>query len=143
MPMGGLTEDFLSSGFKKAAGKISQMRDATNAQLKTAIESKGLPTNVYYDILFNNSKGQDAISKFPEIGKLVDYTRKLQTADMKLQDKYAEAFKKYQSYAGEAQSRAVQKRFETPGSYNKPVLESYDVPVESLIYKDPMGNSIK
>lgn len=143
MPVGGMTEDFLSSGFKKAAGKISQMRDATNAELKTAIESKGLPTGVYYDILFNNSKGQEAIANYPEINKLVEYTRKLQKADMKLQDKYEEAFKKYKSYAGEAQARAVQKRFETPGSYSKPVLESYDVPVESLIYRDPLGSTIK
>lgn len=143
MPIGGMTEDFLSKGYQKAVGKISKMRDSTNAELKTALEQKGLPSGTYYDILFNNAKGQEAIAKFPEIGKLVDYTRKLQKADMKLQDKYQEAFNKYRSYAGEAQARAVQKRFETPGAYNKPVTESYDVPIDSLIYKDPMGYTIK
>ena len=143
MPVGGMTEDFLSNGFKKAVGKNSQMRDATNKELKTTIESKGLPTGVYYDILFNNSKGQEAVAKYPEIENLVNYTRKLQKADMKLQDKYEEAFQKYRTYAGEAQARAVQKRFETPGAYNTPFLESYDVPVENLLYKDPLGNTIK
>ena len=143
MPMGGMTEDFLTSGFKKAAGKISKLRDAANTELKNTIEAKGLPAGTYYDILFNNTKGKEAISKFPELEKLVIYSQKAQKADMKLQDKYNEAFKKYQSYAGEAQSRAVQKRFETPGEYNKPVTASYDTPIENLIYKDPLGFSVK
>ena len=60
---------------------------------------------------------------------------------MKLEDKYNIAFEKYKSYAGEAQARAVQTRLENPEQYKNSVLQSYDVPVESLIYRDPFGNT--
>ena len=143
MPMGGLTEDFLSKAYSKAAGKISKIRDEANSQLRDAIEQRGLPSSVYYDILFNNKKGQEAVSKFPELNQLIDYNRKAQQADMRFQDKYQEAYEKYKRYAGEAQARAVQTRFLNPQEYRKDVLESYDRPVESLIYRDTTESTIR
>lgn len=143
MPMGGMTEDFLSKAYSKAAGKISKIRDEANSQLRDAIEQRGLPSSVYYDILFNNKKGQDAVSKFPELNQLIDYSRKARQADMRFQDKYQEAYEKYKRYAGEAQANAVQTRFLNPQEYRKDVLESYDIPVESLIYRDTTESTIR
>lgn len=143
MPMGGMTEDFLSKAYEKAAGKISTIKNESNKQLQIALEQRGLPSSVYADIIFNNKKGLEAVSKFPELNELIDYNRKARKAEWRLQDKYQEAYEKYKSYAGETQARAVQKRFENPQEYRKDVLESYDRPVESLIYRDPFGNPLR
>jgi hypothetical protein len=141
MPMGGMTEDFLSNGYKKAAGKIGLMRDGAMKELQSLIKDKGYGTGAYYDILFNNKKGQELVAKDKDLEIAADLTKRLQKSQMKLEDKYNTAFEKYKSYAGETQARAVQQRFLNPQEYRKPVLESYDRPVESLIYRDPFGNT--
>jgi hypothetical protein len=141
MPMGGMTEDFLSNGYKKAAGKIGLMRDGAMKELQSLIKDKGYETGAYYDILFNNKKGQELVAKDKDLEIAADLTKRLQKSQMKLEDKYNTAFEKYKRYAGETQARAVQQRFLNPQEYRTPVLESYDRPVESLIYRDPFGNT--
>jgi hypothetical protein len=141
MPQGGMTEDFLSAGYKKAAGKIGLMRDGARKELQNLIADKGYESGTYYDILFNNSKGKALLEKDKDLAIAADLNNRLQRSQMKLEDKYNEAFNKYKSYAGETQARAVQQRFLNPQEYRKPVLESYDTPVESLIYRDPFGNT--
>lgn len=141
MPMGGMTEDFLSAGYKKAAGKIGLMRDGAMKELKSLINDKGYESKIYYDILFNNKNAQEILAKDKDLAMAAELNTRLQKSQMKLEDKYNQAFQKYRSYAGEAQARAVQTRFENPEQYKNPVLQSYDVPVESLIYRDPFGNT--
>jgi len=141
MPMGGMTEDFLSSGYKKAAGKIGLMRDGAMKELKNLINDKGYESKIYYDILFNNKNAQELLAKDKDLAMAAELNSRLQKSQMKLEDKYNQAFQKYRSYAGEAQARAVQTRLENPEQYKNPVLQSYDVPVESLIYRDPFGNT--
>ena len=136
-----MTEDFLSAGYKKAAGKISVMRDGARKELQNLIADKGYESGTYYDILFNNSKGQELLAKDKDLAIAAELNNRLNKSQMRLEDKYNQAFNKYQKYAGEAQARAVQQRFLNPQEYRKPVLESYDVPVESLIYRDPFGNT--
>jgi dsDNA-binding SOS-regulon protein len=143
MPTGGMTEDFLSKGYQKAAGKISLMRDGANKELQNLIKDKGYGTGAYYDILFNNKKGQELVAQDKDLEIAANLTKRLQKSQMKLEDKYNTAFEKYKSYAGETQARAVQQRFLNPQEYRKPVLESYDRPVESLIYRDPFGNTVQ
>ena len=143
MPMGGMTEDFLSAGYKKAAGKIDLMRDGAMKELKNLINDKGYESNLYYDILFNNKNAQELLAKDKDLAMAASLTSRLQKSQMKLEEKYNQAFQKYRSYAGEAQARAVQTRLANPEQYKNPVLESYDVPVESLIYRDPLGNTLE
>lgn len=143
MPVGGMPEDFLSAGYKKAAEKINLMRDGAMKELQNLIKDKGYESGAYYDILFNNKKGQELLAKDNDLAIAADLNTRLQKSQMKLQDKYNEAFNKYRSYAGEAQARAVQQRFANPQEYANPVLQSYDIPVDSLIFKSPLDPSIR
>jgi hypothetical protein len=143
MPQGGMTENFLTKGYQKAAGKIGTMLDGSRKELESIIKDKGYDNSLYYDILFNNKKAQEVIAKDKDIAMASDLYNRLQKSNRKLQDKYDEAFGKYKRIAGEAQSRAVQQRFLNPQEYRTDVLQSYDTPVESLIYRDPFGNTTR
>lgn len=143
MPSGGLTEDFLSKGYAKANLKINELKKSVTSDLEKEVTDKGLPRSTYVDILFNTNKGKEAIDQFPSIKKKADYLSKITKASNEMDNKYTDAFNKYKNYAGEVQSRAVQKRFENPEEYNKPVTQSYDRPIENLIYKDPFASTIK
>lgn len=143
MPMGGMTEDFLTNSYKKAATKISTMRDAASQELKNLIKDKGYPDSVYYDILFKNKKSESILKSDKDIELASNFYQRLMKSDQKMQEKYQDAFQKYKSIAGEAQARAVQQRFLNPQEYSKPVLESYDVPIESLIFKTGLESSVR
>ena len=143
MPSGGLTEDFLSKGYAKANLKINELRKAVTADLEKEVTDKGLPNSSYSAILFGTNKGKEILDTFPSIKKKADYLFKIRKASNEMDAKYNDAFDKYKNYAGEVQSRAVQKRFENPEEYSKPVTQSYDRPMENLIFKEPFAPTIK
>lgn len=143
MPQGGMTEDFLSKGYAKANLKINELKKAVTSDLEKEITDKGLPNSSYSAILFDTNKGREILDSFPSIKKKADYLSKIRKAANEMDTKYSDAFDKYKNYAGEVQARAVQKRFENPEEYSKPITESYDRPIESLIFKDPFAPTIK
>lgn len=143
MPEGGMTEQFLSQGYAKARQKVDTLKNAAYKELESKIADKGLESNTIFDIMFDNASGKALIQNDKTIGPSAAFYQKILKADYKLQKKYDEAYNKYRSLGGEAQARAVQKRFENPEEYAKPVTKSYDVPLESLNYRDPMGYTIK
>lgn len=143
MPQGGITEDFLSKGYAKANTKIDKLSNKVTEDLEKEVTKNGLPRSAYIDILFNTNKGIKLLDKYPELKKSADYVTKVNKAKLEMDKIFTEAYTKYRSYAGEAQSRAVQKRFENPEEYNKSVLQSYDTPVENLIFKEPFAPTIK
>jgi hypothetical protein len=143
MPEGGMTEQFLSQGYAKARQKVDTLKNAAYKELESKIADKGLESNTIFDIMFDNASGKALIQNDKTIGPSAVFYQKILKADYKLQKKYDEAYNKYRSLGGEAQARAVQKRFENPEEYAKPVTKSYDVPIESLNYRDPMGFTIK
>jgi hypothetical protein len=143
MPEGGMTEQFLTQGYAKARQKVDTLKKAAYKELESKIADKGLDSNTIFDIMFDNANGKALIQNDKTIGPSASFYQKILKADYKLQKKYDDAYNKYRSLGGEAQARAVQKRFENPAEYAKPVTQSYDVPIESLNYRDPMGFTIK
>jgi hypothetical protein len=73
---------------------------------------------------------------------LLDTFSRVEQAYGKIKTKEKKAFKQYQNLAGEAQARAMEKQY-LENNYTAPVTSFYDVPVESLIYRDPFGNPLR
>jgi len=85
--------------------------------------------------VFSNPDKVDIFQKYMKYQGLRD----------KVREREKQVFSTYKSLAGEAQARATQKQYET-GKMTVPLTtypESYDVPVESLIYRDPFGNTTR
>ena len=79
-----------------------------------------------------------------EFKPLFDSRLRINKLKAKVYGRNVESYDKYKNLAGEAQARAVAKRVEEPWRVDQePFLNSYDVPREQLIYKDPFKRSIK
>lgn len=143
MPEGSMAEQFFAKSAAKAREKVKTLKSAAYTELTNKLKDKGYESGTIYDIMFDNKAGKELISKDKDIGPVASFYQKLQKSEYKLDKKYDEAYDKYKRTPGEAQARAVQKRFEKPEEYAKPVTESYDIPVESLYYRDPLGSTIK
>lgn len=143
MPEGSMAEQFFAKSASKAREKVKTLKSAAYTELTNKLKDKGYDSGTIFDIMFDNKAGKDIISKDKDIAPVASFYQKLQKSEYKLDKKYDEAYDKYKRTPGEAQARAVQKRFENPTEYSKPVTESYDIPVESLFYKDPVGFTIK
>lgn len=143
MPEGSMAEQYFAKSAAKARDKIKTLKSAAYTELTSKLKDKGYEPGTIWDIAFDNNKGKELIKTDKDIAPIATFYQKLQKSEYKLDKKYDEAFDKYKRTAGEAQARAVQKRFENPSEYAKPVTESYDVPIDSLVYRDPMGNTIK
>lgn len=140
MPRGGMTQEFLSNTFSKAHNKVATLREAYIDALVKQIDDPEITKGA---VVFRTKKYEEAISKNKTLEKLDQQFKKSMELKKKLDDKQSNAFKQYKSLAGEAQARAVQSRFMHPEEYKKDVLSSYDVPIDSLIYKDPFDSTIK
>lgn len=97
-----------------------------------------------------NTKTEDeALSKLiHELQHAIQSREKWQSGGIETQFKDQpglSAFEQYQRLSGEAEARAAQaRRMMTPQErQNVFPLNSYDMPIESLIYKDPFGNPLK
>jgi hypothetical protein len=77
----------------------------------------------------------------PQFENFVKAYGRIDNVASKVQTRNAKSFADYQRLAGEAQSRAVQKAFETGNK--RPVSMEYDVPLENLLFKDPFAPTIK
>lgn len=134
MPEGSMAEQFFAKSAAKAREKVKTLKSAAYTELTNKLKDKGYEAGTIYDIMFDNKAGKELISKDKDIGPVASFYQKLQKSEYKLDRKYDEAYDKYKRTPGEAQARAVQKRFENPSEYAQPVTKSYDVPVESLYY---------
>ena len=135
MPVGGMSNEFFPTGFTKGKTKIDKLSDANRDELLSKLKEKGME-NRYGDIIFNNKSSKQLLLDNPDLKDVAEQYQRLQQSRNKLNDVENAAYNSYKNLAGEAQARAIQKRFLTPGEYRKPVLESYDVPQENLIFKE-------
>ena len=143
MPGGGMPSEFLSPSFFKNKTKIEKISSKATDTLNEQLEKLNIPIARGFDLVIQNKTGKELLNQYPELAPFVAYKQKASKVYFDVTAKENEAFKKYKALAGEAQSRAVQKRFENPQEYSKPVTQSYDVPVENLFYRDPFGNPLK
>lgn len=138
-----MPSEFLSPSFFKNKTKIEKISSKATDTLNEQLEKLNIPIARGFDLVIQNKTGKELLNQYPELAPFVAYKQKASRVYFDVTAKENEAFKKYKALAGEAQSRAVQKRFENPQEYSKPVTQSYDVPVESLFYRDPFGNPLK
>jgi hypothetical protein len=131
-----LPENFLNS-FKAAQKSV----ELSQGQVVDYLAKNYDGRLTYGDVLFKTKKFEEAVKKDKQLEDYVkqhDYTKKL---SKKLVDKQTAAHDTYERVAGEAQSRAVQKRFENPEQYDRPFSESYDVDLLDLT-RSPLDRSI-
>ena len=142
MPKGASPTQFLPEGFNNSLKAASKSEDLTREQLANFIESKYAGKITWADSLFNTNKFKELIKDDKDLAALAkqyDYSRNLR---QKLQGKLDYAHKAYEKTAGEAQARAVQKRFMEPEQYANPFTESYDLPLLDITHS-PLDFSIK
>jgi hypothetical protein len=141
MPKGASPSNYLPENFKNSFKAAEKSVELSKGQVMDHIAKNYGDEINYGDVLFRTKKFQEAVKtdkQLEEYTKQLDYTRKL---SQKLIDKQTYANKAYEKVAGEAQARAVQKRFEKPEQYNRPFSESYDVDLLDLT-SSPLDRSI-
>lgn len=141
MPLGGSPSMFLSPSFTKNKDKIIKIEDKAKESLQTHLEQIGSKVT-WASFLFKNKEAIELAKANPEVAKLASLYNRAREARVKLDEKSYKAFENYKKIAGEAQARAVQKRFENPSEYVKDITESYDVPLTDLL-RSPLDSTIK
>ena len=120
--------------FATKASNLTKLKVTSN-DLKNIVDfSKGKTR-------YLSDKQIDVFSN-PDMVDIFQNYMKYQGLRDKVKAREKEVFSNYKSLAGEAQARATQKQYET-GKMTVPLTESYDVPVESLIYRDPFGSTTR
>lgn len=137
MPRGGMTAEFIDKSVSKAAPKVDKARQT---YINTLSNEAGVTT---FDVALRSKQYLEKIKGNSDLERLDQMLQKANKLKSSLDSKQNQAYEKYRALAGEAQSRAVQKRFENPQEYAKDVLNSYDVPIDTLIFKDPFTPTIK
>lgn len=146
-PRGGSTSEFSKKSTDKIQKQISSIdkvlvekaKDLTNEKfispfdLKTINDYRNGKTRYITDT-------QKKLFETDGIETILNQFEKFEGIKNKIKYRENNAYKNYKSLAGEAQARATQKQYET-GEMTVPLTKSYDVPVESLIYRDPFGNT--
>lgn len=147
-PRGGNTVEFM----KKSTSKIEKkLREVDKNFVEKIKNTTGLDVNPY-DLKAIVEYGQDKnryltdkqrqLYENPDMAQVFQSYLRYQGLRDRISSREKEVLSNYRALAGEAQARATQKQYET-GKMTVPMTESYDVPVESLIYRDPFGNTTR
>ena len=150
-PRGGNTREFMKKSTERVEQELRKVDDifatkasnltklqVTSNDLKNIVDYNKGKTSYLSDIqidVFSNPDMVDIFQKYMKYQGLRD----------KVREREKQVFSNYKSLAGEAQARATQKQYES-GKMTVPLTtypESYDVPVESLIYRDPFGSTTR
>jgi hypothetical protein len=169
-PRGGSPSEFAKKGTAGAENQVKWAEKSLDQLVRSKMEELKLPRPSEYSLeyLMANvrkfkTEGEKALKYYdapfvekiktlanlPEFSSFEKIYTKLDKVKKKVLNRRQQEFEKYQSLAGEAQSRATQAQFlldkqtGTSSSYSIPATSFYDVPIETLIYKDPFPNTIK
>lgn len=161
MPRGGTAQEFMGKAYKNVKERADSTINSLEEATKNFLEGQGLTPpkdfksfvqSVSYiktngpkyleDVGPESRKRIEAVLSSDISNDLLDTFSRVEQAYGKIKTKEKKAFKQYQNLAGEAQSRAMEKQY-LENNYNAPVTSFYDVPVESLIYRDPFGNPLR
>jgi hypothetical protein len=132
---------FLSNGIKPIYGAPSLVDDVANFQIKGEDYLKYKPQNQAQQI-------REA-AKVKEINQLIRAKARVDKTFGKIADRKKADFKKYESIAGEAQSRATQEMLKAAKEGNQnlyqtsPITGFYDIPENELLFRDPFAPTIK
>jgi hypothetical protein len=147
-PRGGNTREFMKKSTERVEQELRKVDDifATKASnlTKLKVTSSDLKNIVDFSkgrTRYLSDKQIDVFSN-PDMVDIFQNYMKYQGLRDKVKAREKEVFSNYKSLAGEVQARATQKQYET-GKMTVPLTESYDVPVESLIYRDPFGSTTR
>jgi hypothetical protein len=150
-PRGGNTREFMKKSTERVEQELRKVDDifATKASnlTKLQVTSNDLKNIVDFSkgkTRYLSDKQIDVFSN-PDMVDIFQKYMKYQGLRDKVREREKQVFSNYKSLAGEAQARATQKQYES-GKMTVPLTtypESYDVPVESLIYRDPFGSTTR
>jgi len=150
-PRGGNTKEFMKKSTERVEQELRKVDDifATKASdlTKLKVTSNDLKNIVDFSkgkTRYLSDKQIDVFSN-PDMVDIFQNYMKYQGLRDKVRVREKQVFSNYKSLAGEAQARATQKQYET-GKMTVPLTtypQSYDVPVESLIYRDPFGSTTR
>ena len=148
-PRGGSSSEFSKKSTQKIQKQLTEIdrtfvektKDLTNEKYVSPYDLKAI--NDYRN---GESKwisdNQKKLLATEGIDDILNQFSKFDGLKNRIKYREEDVYKKYKSLAGEAQARATQKQFET-GKMTVPLTQSYDVPVESLIYRDPFGTPLR
>lgn len=143
MPNGASPDMFMQKGWGKAMNKTNSIENQLRETLDDYVKTKYPDQNISWaDFLFNTNKSKEVVAKDPKLKELVGTFNKAKELRTKLQTQADNAYNSYKNVAGEAQARAIQQRFLNPEQYQRPVTESYDIPLMDLS-RSPLDSSIK
>jgi hypothetical protein len=143
MPTGASPDMFMKKGWGKAMDKTNALENQTRESLDEYVKTKYPDQNMSWAaFLFNTNKSKELVASDPKLKELVGTFNKAKELRTKLQSQADNAYNSYKNVAGEAQARAIQQRFLNPEQYQRPVTESYDIPLMDL-RKSPLDSSIK
>lgn len=142
MPKGASPSNFLPENIGQSLNAASKSEELSRNSLAEYLTQKYGGSVTWADALFKNNKFTNTTKgdkQAEDLLKQFEYSRKLRT---RLEEKVNAAHQSYKQVAGEAQARAIQKRFENPEQYNSPVTESYDLPLLDL-KQSPLDYTIR
>ena len=136
--------NYVNDAFKKQNLKPYPGTIYGLADLVKRVEARGVDAIKYYPT--ETKEAIQAVINSPEKELFLKASSRLAKLRNKIESRETEAFNKYQSIAGEAQSRAIESQFGKRGfsndPYNYPATDFYDQPIENLIYQDPFKPTI-
>lgn len=141
MPRGASPTNFLPENIAQSMKAANNSEDLAKKTLYDHITAKYNGAIDWGDVLFKTKKFTQTVEGDKDTLALLnqyEYAKKLRS---KLSDKMSAAQETYERVAGEAQARAVQKRFENPSEYERPFTESYDKGLLDL-QRSPLDVSI-
>ena len=143
MPSGASPDMIMQKGWGKAMSKTNTLENQSREVLDDYVKTKYPDQNMSWAaFLFNTNKSKELVASDPKLKELVGTFNKAKDFRARLQTQADNAFSSYKNVAGEAQARATQQRFLNPEQYQRPVTESYDVPLMDL-RRSPLDYSIK
>lgn len=143
MPTGASPDMFIQKGWGKAMNKTNLIENQSRESLDEYVKTKYPNQNMSWAaFLFNTNRAKELVSSDPKLKELAGTFNKARELRTKLQSQADNAYNSYRNVAGEAQARSIQQRFLNPEQYQRPVTESYDVPLMDL-RKSPLDSSIK
>ena len=147
-PRGGNTTEFMKKSTERVEKELRKVDDTFATKASNLTKLTVTPNDLKNIVDFSQgrtrylSDKQIDVFSNPDMVDIFQNYMKYQGLRNRIRAREKEVFSNYKSLAGEAQARATQKQYET-GKMTVPLTKSYDVPVESLIYRDPFGNTTR
>lgn len=147
-PRGGNTTEFMKKSTERVEKELRKVDDTFAKKASNLTKLTVTPNDLKNIVDFSQgrtrylSDKQIDVFSNPDMVDIFQNYMKYQGLRNRIRAREKEVLSNYKSLAGEEQARATQKQYET-GKMTVPLTKSYDVPVESLIYRDPFGNTTR